>query len=107
MSSYNDGVIVLTASSNAIFSSQAIRVSKVVLHNTANGSNIISALLYDGVTASGTIKIGLTTNPVAAASATFEQYRSETFDPPVVFQQFLSVTLAGSNVTCRIYYDRP
>jgi len=104
MSSYNDGVISLTASSNAVMSSQSIRVHKVVLHNTANGSNIISALLYDGVTASGSIKIGLTTNPVAAASATFEQYKEVNFDPPVIFQQFLSVALAGSNVTCRIYY---
>jgi len=106
MSSYSDGVISLTASSNAVVSSQSIRVHKVVLHNATNASNIISALLYDSVTASGSIKIGLTTNPVAAASATFEQYREANFDPPVTFQEFLSVILAGTNVTCRIYYTK-
>ena len=93
------------AASNAIVAKGPILVHKVVLQNT-NGSNAISVLLYDAATATGTEKIGLTTNAVAAASANFEAYSEANFDPPVRFQVGLSSTIAGANPTCRLYYTR-
>jgi hypothetical protein len=94
-----------TAASNALVTKGPILVHKVVMQNT-NGSNAVSVLLYDAATATGTEKIGLTTNAVAAASANFEQYREANFDPPVRFQVGFSSTIAGANPTCRVYYSR-
>jgi hypothetical protein len=92
------------AASNGIVAKGPILVHKVALQNT-NGSNAISALIYDAATATGTAKIGLTTEQAPTAAA-FLMYRSEDFDPPVLFQTGLSTTLAGANVTLRIYYTR-
>jgi hypothetical protein len=97
-------VSVTTASSNAIVVSNAIRIHKVVLQNS-NGSNAVSALLYDSASAAGTAIIGLITS-YQGAVASFELYKEANFDPPVFCQKGLSTTLAGSNVTCRIYYTR-
>jgi len=94
-----------TAASNALVSTGPILIHKVVMQNT-NGSNVVSVLLYDAATATGTAKIGLTTNAVAAASANFEVYHEANFDPPVRFQVGLSSTIAGANPTCRVYYSR-
>jgi len=80
-----------------------ILVHKVALQNT-NGSNSVSALLYDAATATGTAKIGLITDQVFLSA--YQLYREADFDPPVRFQVGLSTTLAGSNVTLRVYYTR-
>lgn len=93
------------AASNGIVAKGPILIHKVVLQNT-NGSNAVSALIYDAATATGTEKIGLTTNAVAAASANFEMYHEANFNPSVKLQVGLSTTLAGANVTIRIYYSR-
>ena len=101
---YDDAdIFVLTASSNAVIS-VPVRIHKVIMQNT-NGSNAVSALLYNALTATGTATAGLTTHLTAAAGS-FQMYAEANFNPPLRHQVGLSVTLAGTNPTCRIYYSR-
>ena len=90
------------ASSNGLVAKGRIRIHKVVLQG--DGSNALSVDLYNALTATGTIQIGVVQH--ATTGTVFSRLAQSDFDPPVVFDVGLSMTFTGNGGTVRIYYSR-
>jgi hypothetical protein len=100
---YDDVLVYVgAASSNAILPAVGLRIHKVVLQH-ADGAAALSIAIFDAATATGTAKIGLTTD--LADGTTFNRQAEANFSPPVRFQDGVSVTVTGTG-TYRIYYSR-
>ena len=85
-----------------------VRIHKVVLRQTTSGSNVVSVLINDHVSiGSSATLISLSTNSLGgAAGDAYARYTAESFNPPVFFQNGVSIDITGTSASCSIYYTR-
>ena len=96
----SNGIVPQTTNATGVL------IHKVVLRNATNSSNIVSVVLNDhpNIGSSATL-IALNTSQTGVA-LTWEQYKSESFDPPVPFSRGVSLDLTGTNASVLVYYTR-
>ena len=85
-----------------------VRIHKLVLRQTTSGSNVVSVLLNDHVSiGSSATLIALSSSSMGgAAGDAYARYTSESFDPPIAFQNGVSIDITGTAASCSIYYTR-
>jgi hypothetical protein len=66
-----------------------------------DGSNALSAYLYDSNTPYGTPEISLSMNE--RVSGVFNTFKDTIFDPPMLFETGLTSNIVGNGGTARIY----
>ena len=96
----SNGIVPQTTNATGVL------IHKVVLYNATNSSNVISVAMNDHAAIGSSATLIFLTTSQSGAVGTWEQYKSETFNPPVPFNQGVSLDLTGTNASVRVYYTR-